>query len=190
MLKRLRILGAVPVFPGVLILGAMILGVPWLKILLLGLLAAGGTALCAILLYPREDPAIPRDWRRDLKKLRQTVNKIKNRTLFRGGNDVITELRQCENSLPFLPPSARREITEYYLPTFLKYFSAYATFEECNEGNPSVLATMDQMERAVEEIAANFRKTCDRNDRTVSLNLGAERAVLCKKLNHREVDRG
>ncbi len=182
MFKRFKTLGAVPVFPGVLILGALILGVDWLKILLLGLLAAGLTVLCAVLLYPKEAPEIPGGWRKDLKTLKKTVEKIQNRPIYRGGHEVLTELKQCENSLPYLSPSARREITEYYLPTFLKYFSAYATFEECNEGNPSVLATMEQMEQSIGEIAENFRKTCDRNDRTASLHLTAEQAVLQKKL--------
>ncbi len=190
MWKRLRVWGAVPVFPGILILGAMVLGLPWIRILLLGLLAAGGTALCWVLLCPREDPAVPGDWRRDLKRLRRTVERIRNRTVYRGGHQILTELKQCENSLPFLSQSARREITEYYLPTFLKYFTAYATFEECNEGNLSVLATMGQMEQAIGEIAENFRKTCDRNDRTASLNIHAETAVLYKKLNHREAENG
>lgn len=190
MLKRLRVLGAVPIFPGVLILGALILGFSWVKVLLLGLLAVGATILCAVLLYPKQDPAVPNGWHRDLKLLRRTVEKIKNRSIYRGGHDVITELKQCENSLPFLSQAARREITEYYLPTFLKYFTAYATFEECNEGNPSVLATMSQMEQAMGEIAANFRKTCDRNDRTASMNINAETAVLYKKLNRQEADHG
>lgn len=184
--KRLRVLGAIPVYPVGLILGAMILGFPWVKILLLGLLSLGITLLCAVILYPKQDPAIPGSWHRDLRQLRRTVEKIKNRTVSRGGHDVTAELKQCENSLPFLSRSARREITEYYLPTFLKYFTAYATFEECNEGNPSILATMAQMEQAMEDIAANFRKTCDRNDQTVRLNVHAETAVLYKKLNQKE----
>lgn len=190
MLKRLRVLGAIPIFPGILILGAMILGFPLVKILFLGLFALVSTLLCAVILYPKEDPTIPGSWYRDLKQLRRTVEKIKNRTVYRGGHDIVTELKQCENSLPFLSQSARREITEYYLPTFLKYFTAYATFEECNEGNPSVLATMKQMEQAMEEIAINFRKTCDRNDRTASLNVHAETALLYKKLNQKEQRNG
>lgn len=185
-MKRLRVLGAAPVFPAVLILGGMMLGLAWKKILLLGLLALGLTVLCAVLLYPRQDPAVPAGWHRDLRLLKKTVERIKNRSIYRGGNDVLTELKQCESNLPFLSRAARREITEYYLPTFLKYFTAYATFEECNEGNSSVLATMSQMEQAMEEIAANFRKTCDKNDRTASLNIHAETALLYKKLNHKE----
>lgn len=190
MLKRLRSWCSVPVFPAILALGSLFLGIPVGKTLLLGLLAAGATALCAVLLLPKEDSAIPTDWRKDLKQLQRTVERIKNRSIYRGGHEILTELKQCENSLPFLSQAARREITEYYLPTFGKYFSAYATFEECNEGNPSVLATMAQMERSMEEIAENFRKTCDKNDRTASLNLSAETAVLTKKLNIREADRG
>lgn len=190
MLKRLRVWGAIPIFPAILVFGALILGLPWLKTLLLGLLAAGGTGLSAVILYPREDPAIPPDWRKDMKQLKRTVEKIKNRAIYRGGHEIVTELKQCENSLPFLSQSARREITEYYLPTFSKYFSAYATFEECNEGNPAVLATMAQMEQSIGEIAKNFRKTCDRNDRTASLHINAETAVLTKKLYAQEDDRG
>ncbi|MBO5248636.1 MAG: hypothetical protein J6B54_05035 [Clostridia bacterium] len=185
-MKRLRVLGAAPVFPAVLILGGMMLGLAWKKILLLGLLALGLTVLCAVLLYPRQDPAVPTGWHRDLRLLKKRVERIKNRSIYRGGHDILTELKQCESSLPFLSQGARREITEYYLPTFLKYFTAYATFEECNEGNPSVLATMSQMEQAMEEIAANFRKACDKNDRTASLNINAETALLYKKLNHKE----
>ncbi len=182
MVKRLRVLGAVPIFPGVLILGALILGVDWLKILLLGLLAFGLTALGVLLLYPKTPPEIPDGWRHDLRALKKTVERIKNRPIYRGGHEILTELKQCENNLPYLSQSARREVTEYYLPTFLKYFSAYATFEECNEGNPSVLATMKQMEESIEEIAEHFRKACDRNDKTASLHLTAEQAVLQKKL--------
>ena len=48
------------------------------------------------------------------------------------------------------------------------------------------MSTMSQMENAVEEIAANFRKTCDKNERTATLNLHAETAVLYKKLNQKE----
>ena len=190
MWKRLRVLGAIPLFPGVLIFGAMILGFNWVKILLLGLLALGITLLCAVLLYPKQDPEIPKDWYQNLRLLKRRVEKIKNRAIYRGGNEIITELKQCQNSLPFLSPSARREITEYYLPTFLKYFTAYATFEECNEGNPSVLATMSQMEQAIGEISVNFRKTCDKNDQTARLNLHAQTSLLYKKLNHKETTNG
>ena len=181
MWKRLRPLGAIPVFPSVLILGALILGFDWIKILLLGLLALGGSLLCAVVLFPKQDPAIPKDWNQNLRLLRRRVEKIQNKAVFRGGCDVLTELKQCQNSLPFLSQSARREITEYYLPTFLQYFTAYATFEECNEGNPSILATMNQMERSIEEIALNFRKICDKNDRTALLNLHAQTSLLHKK---------
>ena len=190
MWKRLRILGAIPLFPCVLIFGAMILGFDWSKVLLLGLLALGVTLLCGVLLYPRQDPEIPRDWRQNLKHLQRNVEKIKNRTVYRGGHQIITELKQCQSSLPFLSPAARREITEYYLPTFLKYFTSYATFEECNEGNPSILATMKQMEEAMEEIAENFRKACDRNDQTVRLNVHAQTSLLYKKLNRKETHDG
>ena len=184
--KKWRILGAIPVYPGVLILGGILLGFPWLKVLLLGCFALGLTALCGVLLYPHQEPSVPRKWRKELKQLEKCVEKIKNRSLYRAGHDVLTELKQCEASLPFLSQGARREITEYYLPTFFKYFTAYATFEECNQGNPSLLSTMSQMENAVEEIAANFRKTCDKNERTATLNLHAETAVLYKKLNQKE----
>ncbi|MBQ1966137.1 MAG: hypothetical protein II348_05615 [Clostridia bacterium] len=187
-MKRWRSLAAIPIFPGILILGAMILGLPWVKILLLGLLAAAGTGVGVVVLFPKEDPDIPRQWSKDLKRLTKTVERIKNRSVYRGGRNVITELKQCQPSLPYLSPSARREITEYYLPTFLKYFQAYATFEECNEGNESILETMAQMEGAVEKIAENFRKSCDRNDRTATLNLNAQNAVLYKKLNYGEMD--
>ena len=187
-MKSWRWIGAVPIFPGVLVLGAWILGLPWVKILLLGLLAATGTGVGMMLLFPREAPDVPRQWSRDLKRLTKTVEKIKNRSVYRGGRNVITELKQCQPSLPYLTPSARREITEYYLPTFLKYFQSYATFEECNEGNESILETMNQMENAVEKIAENFRKSCDRNDRAATLNLNAQNAVLFKKLNYGDFD--
>ncbi len=182
-MKRWRILGAIPVFPGILILGAWIFGFPWVKILLLGLFAAGMTGVTILLLMPREEPEIPRRWTKDVKLLTKTVEKIKNRSVYRGGQEIVAELKQCRPSLPYFSPGARQEITEYYLPTFLKYFQAYATFEECNQGNPSVLSTMAQMEEAVEEIAKNFRKACDKNDKTASLNLYAQNAVLYKKLN-------
>ncbi len=190
MWKQLRVLGAIPIFPCVLIFGGIILGFDWIKVLLLGLLALGITLLCAVLLYPKRNPEIPKDWHHNLRLLRRRVEKIKNRAIYRGGNEILTELKQCQNSIPFLTPSARREITEYYLPTFLKYFTAYATFEECNEGNPSVLATMSQMEHSIGEIAANFRKTCDKNDRTASLNLHAQTSLLYKKLNQKETPNG
>ena len=186
MWKRIRPWCGAPVFPGVLILGALILKLPWIKCACLGLLAAAATALAVLLLSPREEPAVPRGWRKDLKQLKRRVEKIKNKTVYRGGREILTELKQCETALPFLSQGARREITEYYLPTFAKYFDAYATFEECNEGNPSVLNTMAQMEDTIGEIAANFRKTCDRNDKTAALNVRAETAVLFKKLNTRE----
>lgn len=184
--KKWRILGAIPVYPTALILGGIFLGYPWGKILLLGCFALGATALCAVLLFPRQEPDVPKDWRRNLKELQKKVEKIKNRSLYRAGHEILTELKQCQASLPYLSQGARREITEYYLPTFLRYFTAYATFEECNSGNSSLLSTMAQMENAVEEIAANFRKTCDKNERTATLNLHAETAVLYKKLNQKE----
>lgn len=186
MWKKLKVWFSLPVYPLILTAGALILGLPWGKILLLGLLAAAGTALSVLILFPREDPAVPAGWQRDLRRLKRTVERIRNRTVYRGGQEILTELKQCRNTLPFLPQSARREITEYYLPTFEKYFEAYATFEECNEGNPSVLNTMAQMERSIGEIAENFRKTCDRNDRTATLNVTAEASVLAKKLNQQE----
>lgn len=186
MLKRFSALGSIPVFPAVLALGALILGLPCLKILLLGFLAVGLTLLSALLLSPRSSEAVPLNWRRELRKLRRTVEKIKNRSVYRNGHDILTELKQCETSLPFLSSSARQEITEYYLPAFSKYFTAYATFEECNEGNPSILSTMAQMEESLEQIASNFRKACDRNDRTAALNIHAQTAVLSKKLDLRE----
>ena len=182
MLKRLRALGSVPIFPTVLILGALLLGLPWLRILLLGLLAVGLTGLCALFLYPKEEPTVPGKWHRELRAIRRTLEKIKNRTVYRRGHEILTELKQCENTLPFMSTAARREITDYYLPTFSKYFSAYATFEECNAGNPSILATMEQMETSLGQIAENFRKICDRNDRTTALNIHAETALLSKKL--------
>ena len=188
-MKGWKLLGAVPIYPAILILGALILGFPWIKTLLLGLLAAGVTAVAVVILMPKEDPAVPHRWKKDLKQLERTVEKIKNRSVYRGGQEVVAEFKQCRASLPYLTQNARREITEYYLPAFLKYFDAYATFEECNEGNSSLLATMAQMETAVGELADNFRKTCDRNDRTASLNLQAQTAVLYKKLDRREMDR-
>ena len=56
-------------------------------------------------------------------------------------------------------------------------------------GNPSILATMEQMERSLEQIADGFRKTCDRNDRTTELNLRAETALLSKKLKEEDLPR-
>ncbi len=187
-MKQWRCLAAIPVYPGILILGALFLKLPWINVLLLGLLAVAGTGVCILLLLPKKEPELPRKWKKDLKALTKTVEKIKNRSVYRGGRNVVTELKQCQPSLPYLSPTARREITEYYLPTFLKYFQAYATFEECNEGNESVLETMSQMENAVETIAENFQKACDRNDRTATLNLHAQNAVLYKKLNLGEDD--
>ena len=120
MFKRMRTAFCIPVFPAVLIFGALLMGFPWLRVLLLGLLAVGLTALCAVLLFPREDPAVPEGWRRDLRRIKKTLERIKNRTVCRRGNEILTELKQCETSLPFLPSAARREITDYYLPTFAK----------------------------------------------------------------------
>lgn len=181
-MKRLRTLGSAPVFPSVLALGALLMGLPWLRILLLGLLAVGLTGLCALSLHPKEATDLPSGWRRNLRGLKRTLERIKNRTVYRCGHEILTELKQCESGLPYLSSAARREITDYYLPTFSKYFSSYATFEECNEGNPVILATMEQMESALEQIADSFRKICDRNDRTTALTIHAETALLSKKL--------
>lgn len=186
MFKRFRFLGSVPVFPAALAVGALLLGLPWLKILLLGLLAVGLTLLCALFLAPKNEEDLPSNWNRNLRKFRRILDKIQNRTVFRRGQEILTELKQCRSALPFLTPSARREITDYYFPTFLKFFNAYETFEECNEGNPSVLATMEQMEKSLEQIAESFRKVCDRNDRTTELNLRAETALLTKKLQRED----
>ncbi len=186
MLKPLRILCALPVFPAILVFGAWILGLPCVKILLLGLLAVGATALCIVLLYPRRELPIPKNWKQDLRQLQRKIEKIKNKSVYRSGHEILTELKQCQTNFPFLTPSARREITEYYLPTFARYFTAYATFEEFNEGNTSILETMQQMEISLKQIAESFRKVCDRNDRTAALNIHAETAVLSKKLNARE----
>ena len=183
MFKRFRFLGSAPVFPAILALGALFLGLPWLKILLLGLLALGLTLLAALILSPRQDDDLPVGWNRDLRKLRRVLEKIKNRTVSRRGQEILSELKQCRSGLPFLPQSARQEITDYYLPTFLKYFTAYGTFEECNEGNPSILATMEQMETSLEQISDSFRKVCDRNDRAAELRFRAETSLLSKKLN-------
>lgn len=183
MKKAWRMAGAIPVYPAVLLAGGWILGYGAVRVLLLGLLAAGATALALILLRPRRESEIPAGWRRDLRALKKTVGRIENRAVFRAGNEIVTELKQCETNLPYLSAEARGEMTEYYLPAFLKYFSAYATFEKCNEGNETVLSTMAHMEDAIGRIAANFRRACDRNHQTASLNLRAETAVLSKKLN-------
>lgn len=185
MRKPYRALISVPVFPAVMVLGALILRLPILRILGLGLLAITATALCAMLLYPKEEEPLPVGWKRDLRRMKKVVEKIKNRDVGRGGREILTELIQCEGTLPYLSAAARREITEYYLPTFYRYLTAYRTFEECNEGNPAILETMTEMERAMEVMAENFRKTCKRNEQTASLNLKAETAVLYKKLNAR-----
>lgn len=174
-----------PVFPAVLALGALILRLPILRILGLGLLAVTATALCAMLLSPKEEENLPSGWRRELRRMKRTVEKIRNRSVARGGREILTELVQCEATLPYLSAAARREITEYYLPTFSRYVTAYRTFEECNEGNPAILETMAQMERAMEELAESFRNACKRNEQTASLHLKAETAVLHKKLNAR-----
>ena len=189
MFKRFRFLGSIPVFPAALAVGALLLGLPWLKILLLGLLAVGLTLLCALFLAPKNEAEIPANWNRDLRKFRRILDKIQNRTVTRRGQEILAELKQCRSALPFLTKSARREITDYYLPTFLKFFNAYETFEESNCGNPSILATMEQMERSLEQIADGFRKTCDRNDRTTELNLRAETALLSKKLKEEDLPR-
>ncbi|MBP3300604.1 MAG: hypothetical protein J6M34_03780 [Clostridia bacterium] len=189
MFKRFRFLGSIPVFPAALAVGALLLGLPWLKILLLGLLAVGLTLLCALFLAPKNEAEIPANWNRDLRKFRRILDKIQNRTVTRRGQEILAELKQCRSALPFLTKSARREITDYYLPTFLKFFNAYETFEESNGGNPSILATMEQMERSLEQIADGFRKTCDRNDRTTELNLRAETALLSKKLKEEDLPR-
>jgi len=189
MFRRLRALGSVPLFPTVLALGALLMGLPWLKILLLGLLAACITGLCALLLLPKRESGLPAGWHRNLRSLRRTVERIRNPAVARRGQEILTDLRQCRNGLALLPSTACREITEYYLPTFLKYFSAYATFEECHEGNPSVLATMEQMEHSLEGIGESFRRVCDRNDRQAALNLKAEQTLLEKKLNPEVIPR-
>lgn len=183
MIKSLRSLGAVPVFPSVLAVGALILGLPWLRILLLGLLAVGMTGLCALFLAPKEESGLPAGWSREMRNIKRAVKRIKNRTVYRRGHEILTDLTQCQSGLPFLPSMALREVAEYYLPTFSKYFSAYATFEECNEGNPTILATMEQMEQSLGQIADSFRKVCDRNERTATLNIQAETSLLSKKLN-------
>ena len=183
MLKRFRPLGSVPVFPSVLAAGALLLGLPWLKILLLGLLAIGLTGLCALFLCPKKDSAVPSGWNRNLRNLKRDLDRIKNRTVSRSGEEIFSELKRCRGDFPHLSPAERREITEYYLPTFLKYFSAYATFEECNEGNPSVLATMEQMETSLGQISDGFRAVCDRNSRATALHLRAEASLLSKKLS-------
>ena len=185
-MKRFRSLLAIPLYPAVLALGAFFLELPLWPVVLLGLLAATGTVLAVLLLLPRKEGPVPPSWKRDLKTLRKTVEGIGNRDIAAGGSNVLSELKRCRTSLPFLSTSARREITQYYLPTFLKYFEAYATFEACNEGNPAILATMAQMETAIGEISENFRRTCERNEKTASLQLHAETAVLCKKLNTKE----
>lgn len=185
MKKRDRVWLSAPVFPAVLALGALIFRLPMIRILGLGLLAAAATALCAMLLYPKEEEHIPSGWRRELRRMKRTVERIQNRSVARGGREILTELTQCEAILPYLSAAARREISEYYLPTFHRYVTAYRTFEECNEGNPAILETMTQMEHAMEEMAENFRKACKRNEQTASLNLKAETAVLYKKLNTR-----
>ena len=183
MFRRFRALGSVPVFPAVLGIGALLLGLPWLRILLLGLLAACATGVCALLLAPRTEEEGSAAMQRPLRRLRRTVEGIRNPTVARRGQEILADLKQCRNGLALLPSSAKEEITEYFLPTFLKYFTAYATFEECNGGDASVLATMEQMEGSLEEIAENFRKLCDRNDRRAALDLKAEQALLRKKLN-------
>lgn len=169
MFKRFRFLGSIPVFPAALAVGALLLGLPWLKILLLGLLAVGLTLLCALFLAPKNEAEIPANWNRDLRKFRRILDKIQNRTVTRRGQEILAELKQCRSALPFLTKSARREITDYYLPTFLKFFNAYETFEESNGGNPSILATMEQMERSLEQIADGFRKTLGRKGIPCSL---------------------
>lgn len=183
MKKAWRMAGAIPVYPAVLLAGGWILGYGAVRILLLGLLATGATTLALILLRPRKENGLPAGFRQDLKALKRAVERIENRAVFRAGNEIITELKQCETNLPYLSASARGEITEYYLPAFLKYFTAYATFEKCNEGNETVLSTMAHMEQSIGRIAENFRRACDRNHRTASLNFRAETAVLSKKLN-------
>lgn len=188
MKKAWRMAGAIPVYPAILLAGGWILGYGAVRVLLLGLLAAGATALAAILLRPRKENALPAGFRRDLGALKKSVERIENRAVFRAGNEIVTELKQCETNLPYLSASARGEITDYYLPAFLKYFSAYATFEKCNEGNETVLSTMEHMEHSIGRIAENFRRACDRNHQTASLNLRAETAVLSKKLNSGGID--
>ena len=128
MFKRFRFLGSIPVFPAALAVGALLLGLPWLKILLLGLLAVGLTLLCALFLAPKNEAEIPANWNRDLRKFRRILDKIQNRTVTRRGQEILAELKQCRSALPFLTKSARREITDYYLPTFLKFFNAYETW--------------------------------------------------------------
>lgn len=188
-MKRFRSLASLPLFPLILAVGALLLGIPWLKLLLLGLLAACATGLCALILHPKEDPTVPETWKRDLRRMRRTLERIKNPTVARRGREILSALRQCEPGLPYLSATSRREITEYYLPTFSQYLSSYATFEECNEGNPSVLATMEQMKRSLDQIAESFRRTCDRNDRAADLSIRAQTAVLSKKLGGEECDR-
>ena len=183
MIKRLRSLGAVPIFPSVLAAGALLMGLPWLKIILLGLLAVGMTGLCALFLSPKEEEPLPAGWNREMRNIKRALKKIKNLTVYRRGHEILTDLTQCQTALPFLSSGAQREIAEYYLPTFSKYFAAYATFEECNEGNATILTTMEQMEGALGEIADRFREVCDRNDRTTALNIHAETSLLTKKLN-------
>ena len=176
---------ALPVYPLVLTAGALILHLPVLKTLLLATFAAGFTVL-AVALLAREEPRVPNGWRREIRLLQQTADRIRNRSVMRGGNEICTELRQCTAYFPYLSPSARREICEYYLPAFRKYLTAYRTLEECAKGTPSADDTMRRMEMVINDISRNFRHVCDRCRESASLQMNAETAVLHKRLRTRE----
>lgn len=185
MKKKIRRWLGIPLFPLTLLFGSLLLRLPFLKVTLLGIIAVGVSVLfCA---WPDSgERMFPRGWDREVRRLQRTVEKIRNRDVLRAGSEIVTELKQARSCLPFLTPGARQEICEYYLPSFCRYFTAYRTFEECSEGNGDLIEAMNTVERSISDIARAFRRTCERNERSASLQMKAETEVLRKKLNTEE----